>query len=107
MRTLFLSIALGSCSCGAGAAATPDAATPVSAPSLPMSVVADVPFAGNATRFDYMDIDRDHGHLIVAHMNDGNVVVANLSDGSVVKVAAERPDGARHRRRRATSGSSS
>jgi hypothetical protein len=56
-----------------------------------MSVVADVPFAGNSTRYDYMDIDRDHGHLIVAHMNDGNVVVANLSDGSVAKVVPNVP----------------
>jgi hypothetical protein len=91
MRAFFLSIALGSCSCGAGAAGTPDAATPASGPSLPMSVIADVPFAGNSTRYDYMDIDRDHGHLIVAHMNDGNVVVASLADGSVVKVVPNVP----------------
>jgi hypothetical protein len=91
MRAFFLSIALGSCSCGAGAPATPDAAVPSSGPSLPMTVVADVPFAGKSTRYDYMDIDRDNGHLIVAHMNDGNVVVANLSDGAVVKVVPNVP----------------
>ena len=56
-----------------------------------MSVVADVPFAGNSTRYDYIDIDRDHAHLIVAHMNDGNVVVANLSDGSIAKVVPNVP----------------
>ena len=92
MRSFFLSIALGSCSCGAGAASIPDASVPeAGAASLPLVVVADAPLPGGSTRFDYQDVDRDQGHLVVAHMNDGNVVVANLADGSIAKVVPNVP----------------
>jgi DNA-binding beta-propeller fold protein YncE len=52
---------------------------------VPLSLVADVPLPGGATRFDYQAVDAKAGHLIVAHMNDDAVVIANLRDGSVVK----------------------
>jgi DNA-binding beta-propeller fold protein YncE len=52
---------------------------------LPLVLVADVPWPGGATRFDYQDIDTGQAHLVVAHMNDGTLVIANLSDGSVIK----------------------
>src|SRR5215472_9126206 len=51
---------------------------------LPLVLVADVPWPGGATRFDYQEVDTTQSHLVVAHMNDGAVVIANLSDGSVV-----------------------
>jgi len=81
-------------SCGAGMpASAPDAATEAAtgAASLPLVLVADAPLPGGATRFDYQDIDRARGYVIIAHMNDGTVVVANLSDGSVVKVIPNVP----------------
>jgi sugar lactone lactonase YvrE len=53
--------------------------------SASLSLVADVPLPGNATRFDYQDVDAQHGHLIVAHMGDSEVLVLSLSDGSVAK----------------------
>jgi DNA-binding beta-propeller fold protein YncE len=53
-------------------------------PRLPLVLVADVPWPGGATRFDYQEVDTAQGHLVVAHMNDGAVVIANLSDGAVV-----------------------
>jgi hypothetical protein len=52
---------------------------------LPLVLVSDVDLPGGATRFDYQDIDRDLGHLVVSHMNDGSVLFINLSDGSVLK----------------------
>jgi len=48
--------------------------------------VADVDLPGNATRFDYEDVDPARGHLVIAHMNDASVVIADLRDGSPVKV---------------------
>jgi DNA-binding beta-propeller fold protein YncE len=47
--------------------------------------VADVALPGNASRFDYQDLDAQRGHLIVAHMGDSEVLVLNVSDGSVAK----------------------
>jgi DNA-binding beta-propeller fold protein YncE len=75
------------------AAAEPDAApstdasadASIGAAHLPLVPVADVNLPGNATRFDYQDIDEARGHLIIAHMNDGEVLIVNLVDGSVAK----------------------
>ena len=52
---------------------------------LPLALVADVPWPGGATRFDYEEIDSAQSHLVVAHMNDGAVVIADLRDASVLK----------------------
>ena len=52
---------------------------------LPLVLVEDVDLPGNATRFDYQDIDTGRGYLVVAHMNDGTVLIVDLRDGSVLK----------------------
>jgi hypothetical protein len=93
---LVLPLVLAACSsCGASNVQNvPDAAVPeggTQRASLPLTKIADVPLPGGQTRLDYMDIDRDQGHLIIAHMNDGNVIVASLADGSVVKVVPNVP----------------
>jgi DNA-binding beta-propeller fold protein YncE len=51
---------------------------------LPLTVVADVPLPGQATRFDYQDVDTQRGHLIVAHMGDSEVLVLDLADGGTL-----------------------
>jgi sugar lactone lactonase YvrE len=56
----------------------------VSAAHLPLVLVEDVDLPGGSTRFDYQDIDRDLGRLVVSHMNDGSVLFINLSDGAVL-----------------------
>jgi DNA-binding beta-propeller fold protein YncE len=48
-----------------------------------LTLVADVPLPGGATRFDYQEIDPAKGQLVVAHMNDNAVLVLSLADGSV------------------------
>ncbi|MFO0617894.1 MAG: hypothetical protein U0414_35215 [Polyangiaceae bacterium] len=59
--------------------------------SLPLSLVADVALPGAANRFDYQDVDRVNGHLVIAHMSDASVIVVALSDGAVVKVLPNLP----------------
>jgi DNA-binding beta-propeller fold protein YncE len=56
----------------------------VSAAHLPLVLVKDVDLPGGSTRFDYQDVDRELGHLVVSHMNDGSVLFLNLSDGAVL-----------------------
>lgn len=48
-----------------------------------LSLVADVPLPGGATRFDYQEIDAAKQQLVVAHMNDNAVLVLGLADGAV------------------------
>ncbi|HEY6035815.1 MAG TPA: hypothetical protein VIV58_16185 [Kofleriaceae bacterium] len=48
-----------------------------------LSLVADVPLPGGATRFDYQEIDRGKGQLVVAHMNDAAVLILDLATGAV------------------------
>ena len=80
--SLFAALLLTDCGgCGHGSAPARSAS-----PSFPLVHVADVDLPGASTRFDYQDIDAEHGHLVVAHMNDASVVVLNLADGSVAKV---------------------
>lgn len=54
-------------------------------PRLPLTRVADIDLPGRATRFDYQDVDRSRGHLIIAHMNDAAVLIVDLKDGMVLK----------------------
>ncbi len=54
-----------------------------------LSLVADVPLPGGATRFDYQEIDAAKAQLVVAHMNDNSVLVLGLGDGAV---RAQLPD---------------
>ncbi len=57
---------------------------PPIAPGLPLVLVRDVALPGRATRFDYQEIDRANGHLVIAHMGDNEVLVVSLADGSTV-----------------------
>jgi hypothetical protein len=69
------------------AAAFPDAgnvSVDAGTATLPLALVADVPLPGNATRFDYQDVDSDRGHLIIAHMNDSEVLVVGLDNGGTL-----------------------
>src|SRR3569623_1093572 len=50
-----------------------------------LALVADVPLPGGATRFDYQEIDRGKGQLVVAHMNDAAVLILALATGAVRK----------------------
>ncbi len=51
---------------------------------LPLCLIDDVALPGNASRFDYQDIDVDNGHLVIAHMGDSNVVIVALADGATL-----------------------
>lgn len=48
-----------------------------------LSLVADVPLPGGATRFDYQEIDAAKGQLVVCHMNDNAVLILDLQTGAV------------------------
>src|SRR3569623_838017 len=73
MRSLFLA-ALVVCACSPhGSAPSGDL----------LSLVGDVPLPGGATRFDYQEIDRGKGQLVVAHMNDAAVLILDLATGAV------------------------
>lgn len=62
--------------------ASADAGTP--SPSLPLERVADIDLPGRSSRFDYQEIDRERGRLVIAHMGDHEVVVVSLADGATV-----------------------
>ena len=47
-------------------------------PTLPLTLVADVPLPGGATRFDYQGVDADQRRLYLAHLGDSSVVVFDL-----------------------------
>jgi DNA-binding beta-propeller fold protein YncE len=75
--------------CSTNAAVTRDAGSPDLSPtstaaSLPLQMVADYDLPGRSTRFDYQDVDKKLGHLVVTHMNDGVVLIVDLKDGSVL-----------------------
>ncbi len=56
------------------------------APSpLPLSLVADVPLPGGATRFDYQWVDADRRRLYIAHLGDSSLVVFDLDAQKVVQ----------------------
>jgi hypothetical protein len=61
---------------------TRQSATPA---RLPLTAVRDVDLPGAAKRFDYQDIDRVRGRLVIAHMSDAAVLFVDLRDGSLVK----------------------
>jgi DNA-binding beta-propeller fold protein YncE len=50
-----------------------------------LTLVADVPLPGGATRFDYQEIDAGKGQLVVAHMDDDSVLILDLATGAVKK----------------------
>jgi YVTN family beta-propeller protein len=52
---------------------------------FPLVLVRDVALPGNATRFDYQDIDVERAHLVIAHLGDGAVDIVRLDDGSIAQ----------------------
>ena len=74
--------ALFVCAAALGPLAIPAAASP---PALPLTLVADVPLPGAATRFDYQWIDPAARRLYVAHLGDGALVVLDLDAQRVVR----------------------
>ena len=79
--------------------ATPTSMTPTSwrtpdrpaqpAPKSGLTLVATIPLAGPANRFDYQSFDAASGRLYLNHMNAGTLIVFNADSG---KVIAEVPD---------------
>lgn len=67
------------------------ASTATSTATLPLVLVRDVDLPGGATRFDYQDVDRNRGQLVIAHMNDASVVIVGLDDGAVRKEIVDVP----------------
>jgi len=87
----------GLVACGAPPAA-PSAATltdplPFATPreDFPLSLVADVPLPGNATRFDYQQFDPTTGRLYLAHMGDGELLVIDVATNQVIGTVAGLP----------------
>jgi DNA-binding beta-propeller fold protein YncE len=74
--------------CTAGCAVPPAMCTASSTSraqtALPLCVVTDVAMSGNASRFDYEDLDAANKHLVIAHMGDSIVSIVNVDDGGVV-----------------------
>lgn len=59
-------------------------AAPATAPSLPLSFVADLPLPGNPSRFDYQWVDAAHRRLLIAHLGDSSLVVFDLDGQRVI-----------------------
>ena len=53
--------------------------------ALPLTLVADVPLPGHATRFDYQAVDATHRRLFIAHLGDSALVVFDLDGQRVVR----------------------
>jgi DNA-binding beta-propeller fold protein YncE len=92
MKRLLMMCALASCGAkGVNLPVVPDAGDPVvmalpdaGHPSLPLATAFEVALPGNATRFDYQDVDTHRGHLVLAHMGDSEVLFISLDNGEVV-----------------------
>lgn len=54
-------------------------------PPLPLTLVADLPLPGHATRFDYQWIDAAARRLYIAHLGDGSLLVFDLDAQRVVQ----------------------
>ena len=52
--------------------------------SLPLSLVADLPLPGAASRFDYQSVDTEHRRLYIAHLGDGSLVAFDLDAQRVI-----------------------
>jgi DNA-binding beta-propeller fold protein YncE len=59
--------------------------SPAMGGSLPLTLLADVPLPGRATRFDYQAVDSTHRRLYVAHLGDSALVVFDLDGQRVVR----------------------
>ena len=80
MRTFTFAVGL------AVAVSTPlrSSATPSAPASLPLSLVADLPLPGGASRFDYQWLDADQRRLYMAHLGDGSLLVFDLEGQRVI-----------------------
>ena len=52
--------------------------------SLPLTIVADVPLPGRATRWDYASLDAADHHLFLAHLGDSSIVVFDTAQRKVI-----------------------
>src|SRR4051812_1695274 len=92
MKRLLLALALAACvKQDPDVPPVPDAGDPVvmappdaGQPALPLVQELEVALPGNATRFDYQDVDATHGHLVLAHMGDSEVLFISLINGEVL-----------------------
>jgi hypothetical protein len=53
--------------------------------SLPLSLVADLPLPGGASRFDYQSVDADHRRLYIAHLGDSSLLAFDLDAQRVIQ----------------------
>jgi DNA-binding beta-propeller fold protein YncE len=79
---LGLALPLAALPASAGPSPLPASAGPS---ALPLTLVADVPLPGGATRFDYQWVDADRRRLYVAHLGDSSLVVFDLDGQRVVQ----------------------
>ncbi|HEX8795992.1 MAG TPA: hypothetical protein VF765_33815 [Polyangiaceae bacterium] len=61
------------------------AGSPPDRGALPLTLVADVPLPGQATRFDYQTVDAPARRLYLAHLGDGSLLVFDLDAQRVVQ----------------------
>jgi DNA-binding beta-propeller fold protein YncE len=59
--------------------------------ALPLVLVGDIDLPGNASRFDYQDVDRGKGHMVATHLADGSIVILDLATGAVIKEVKDLP----------------
>jgi DNA-binding beta-propeller fold protein YncE len=85
MRELVLAVAF---SC----IAAPARAAPAAKPALPLTLVADVPLPGRATRFDYQWVDADRRRLYIAHLGDSSLLVFDLDAQRVIAEVPQLPN---------------
>ncbi len=69
----------------------PAPAAPPIAPSLPLSLVADLSLPGKPSRFDYQWVDAAHRRLYIAHLGDSSLVVFDLDSQRVIQEVPHLP----------------
>jgi DNA-binding beta-propeller fold protein YncE len=66
-------------------------AAPAPPSELPLTLVADIPLPGGATRFDYQWVDADRRRLYIAHLGDSSLVVFDLDSQKVIQEVPRLP----------------
>jgi DNA-binding beta-propeller fold protein YncE len=85
MRNVVLTVAFAATLTAVSRApAEPSEPATAASASLPLSLVADIPLPGAATRFDYQWVDAEHRRLYIAHLGDSSLVVFDLDGQRVV-----------------------
>jgi DNA-binding beta-propeller fold protein YncE len=64
---------------------------PPAAEPLPLTVTATVPLPGQASRFDYADVDLAAHRLFLAHMGDGVLLELDTGTGAVLATVPDLP----------------